>query len=137
MIKITSLLTTFVVAAILVSINTNPSFAQNNALSQSGNSKASQAIEQAQSSAQDSQCVSGDITALSCNNLSFQAQLNANEDDEKPNPNPNPNPNPGDGKVTLCHQTGSQTNPEVTISVSQNAVPAHLAHGDHLGACSR
>jgi hypothetical protein len=93
MIKITSLLTLFVMAAILVSMNTSISYAQNNALSQSGNSKAEQAIEQAQSSSQDSQCVSGDITALSCNNLGLQVQRNGDGDGEEPNP---PNPNPGD-----------------------------------------
>jgi len=36
---------------------------------------------------------------------------------------------PADGKVTLCHKG------KVTITVSANAVPAHLAHGDTLGPC--
>lgn len=39
-------------------------------------------------------------------------------------------------KVTICHHTGSQTNPMVTITVSRNALPAHFAHGDTLGPCS-
>jgi hypothetical protein len=39
------------------------------------------------------------------------------------------------GKVTICHHTHSQTNPFVTITVSQNAVPAHMRHGDTLGPC--
>jgi hypothetical protein len=32
-------------------------------------------------------------------------------------------------KVTICHKGH-------TITVSQSAVPAHLAHGDHVGPCT-
>ena len=38
----------------------------------------------------------------------------------------------GDGKTTICHYTGSESNPVVIITVSDNAVPQHLAHGDDL-----
>lgn len=42
---------------------------------------------------------------------------------------------PGDQKkVTICHQTGS-SNP-VTINVSENALQAHLNHGDQVGNCT-
>jgi hypothetical protein len=38
-----------------------------------------------------------------------------------------------DGKVTLCHiPTGNSENAH-TIRVSENTVPAHIAHGDYLG----
>jgi hypothetical protein len=35
----------------------------------------------------------------------------------------------GNNKVTICHKNRH------TITVSQNAVPAHQAHGDSIGAC--
>lgn len=39
-------------------------------------------------------------------------------------------------KVTICHHTGSATNPTVTIEVAQAAVNAHVTnHGDTIGAC--
>jgi hypothetical protein len=34
------------------------------------------------------------------------------------------------GKVTLCHATGSETNPYAEITISANALPAHQRHQD-------
>jgi hypothetical protein len=36
-------------------------------------------------------------------------------------------------KVTICHKSNKKWK---TISVSENAVDAHLAHGDYLGSCN-
>ena len=38
--------------------------------------------------------------------------------------------------MTICHRAHSKKHPFVTIRVSRNAVPAHLRHGDVLGACT-
>lgn len=35
-------------------------------------------------------------------------------------------------KVFVCHQTSSEENPVVLISISSNAVQTHLGHGDIL-----
>src|SRR5262249_29447849 len=40
-------------------------------------------------------------------------------------------------KVTICHHTHSRKNPFVTITVSVHALPAHLGHGDTVGACAQ
>ena len=39
-------------------------------------------------------------------------------------------------RVVICHLTRSKKHPAHTITVSSASVPAHLRHGDHLGACT-
>ena len=39
------------------------------------------------------------------------------------------------GKVTICHFPPGDPSDFETLSVSINALPAHLAHGDTIGAC--
>jgi uncharacterized membrane protein YgcG len=38
-------------------------------------------------------------------------------------------------RVTLCHRTRSHKHPWVTITVSSNAVKAHIRHGDTMPPC--
>ena len=38
-------------------------------------------------------------------------------------------------KVEICHRPRGNTDNFRTITVSENAVPAHLAHGDFVGSC--
>jgi hypothetical protein len=40
-------------------------------------------------------------------------------------------------KQVICHHTHSKKHPTHTITVSSSAVPAHLKHGDTLGACTQ
>ena len=39
-------------------------------------------------------------------------------------------------KATICHIPPGNPAAAHTITVGERAVPAHLAHGDTLGACS-
>jgi hypothetical protein len=41
---------------------------------------------------------------------------------------PPANPHAKAGKTTICHSTGSETNPFVTITISDNALKAHARH---------
>jgi hypothetical protein len=39
------------------------------------------------------------------------------------------------GKVMICHRSESSKKPDMTITVSADAVDVHLAHGDIVGPC--
>lgn len=52
--------------------------------------------------------------------------IDARDFDKKGNPN---------GKVLICHIPPGNPANYNTLSISPNAVPAHLAHGDVLGSC--
>ena len=61
-------------------------------------------------------------------------------DVEEPSSEPTAGPMPSaeedeqeEGAVTLCHKAGSKK-PKI-ISVGEDAVEAHLSHGDTVGAC--
>src|SRR5688572_15261283 len=42
-----------------------------------------------------------------------------------------------EGKVTVCHSTGSSSNPWVQISINGNAWSAHQSHGDFIVGSGR
>jgi hypothetical protein len=63
----------------------------------------------------------------------------ANHKPGHPTPRGHANQQNGDRKVTICHRTGSTTNPHRTIRISrrawENAHSEHHEHGDTEGAC--
>jgi hypothetical protein len=69
-----------------------------------------------------------------------QASSGAEPDVDEPSSEPSAGPMPSseedeqeEGTVTLCHKAGSKKTK--TISVGEDAVEAHLGHGDTIGAC--
>ncbi|CAN5620873.1 hypothetical protein BH23THE1_BH23THE1_17540 [soil metagenome] len=69
-----SIMSIFIAAALIgsaVTLGDNASFA-----TKKSSNDAEQAILQGQASEQNAQCVSGDVTFLSCNNVGFQFQNN-------------------------------------------------------------
>ncbi len=79
MLKYISIVAVFLLATGIFSTSVSMSYAQNQALGQDGGGEAEQEIEQLQASKQDSQCVSGVATELSCNNIALQLQANGLE----------------------------------------------------------
>lgn len=43
---------------------------------------------------------------------------------------------PGEDKVEICHVTAGEPDDRHTITISTSSLPAHLAHGDTVGACT-
>lgn len=41
-----------------------------------------------------------------------------------------------DKKITICHIPPGNPENAHTITISVNALPAHMAHGDLIGACN-
>ena len=48
---------------------------------------------------------------------------------------PSSSPNPSANQVTICHRPPGQPSAAQTLMVSNNALPAHLKHGDAVGEC--
>lgn len=69
-------------------------------------------------------CIGQDGNLIIVNIIIIQVPL------PPPTQPPTTPPNDGNGKVTICHKNKN------TLSISQSAVPAHLGHGDTLGACT-
>jgi len=51
-----------------------------------------------------------------------------------PTPQPSASPTPSE-KVKICHLTGESDPRAINIEVALEALPAHIQHGDHQGAC--
>ena len=111
----------------LYGANVGSIYAQNNALSQSGNSEAEQTIAQSQASEQDSQCVSGDITALSCNNIGLQVQRNGDDDGKEKPPVPPHDVGCPDNTVWDVTTTEGGTVPEGTVICLTQGLGNHPA----------
>lgn len=140
MFKISIVVALFLVTAGIVGTGLGTVYAQNNALGQSGNSNAEQTIEQSQASKQGAQCVSGDDTIISCNNIGLQVQSNSDDDDDNGNGNGG-NPPPGEFPRDICHSPNGVQ--EETLEVqNQQQYDAHInnpAPGhefDHDGQCA-
>lgn len=58
-----------------------------------------------------------------------EADKNAEENDEEKDEESN--------KVTICHKPPGNPDNSHTITVGENAVDAHLDHGDHEGSCDK
>jgi hypothetical protein len=59
-----------------------------------------------------------------------KSQVHGNSTAPKTQGPPATNTHAKAGKMTICHATGSATNPYVTITISNNAIPAHRRHQD-------
>ena len=63
------------------------------------------------------------LTTIAVASMMFSSTIGATQATE---------PATGSDKMQICHRTGSAKNPFVEITISKNALPAHLEHGDSL-----
>ncbi len=82
-------------------------------------------------------CTTDDCVAEECVNTEIECPQGEVCVDGECQPQDDPCAPGPDGKVTICHIPPGNPENAQTISVSPNALPAHLRHGDYCGPCEQ